>query len=175
MAKLRRMLGDINSWECKALMGLISTQSKITLVKWAVVYAEQNYLEIYRREYMDDIRLDKTIAACKNYANGKTKLSDVKLLLKEAATCAREVTETEAARAAAHAVAAACAVVQTPSNALGFLFYGAAATAYHRAGIQETQEVYDKLALNELKKAYESLKKAAVPDEAGPVKINWNC
>lgn len=175
MAKLRRMLGDINSEECKTLMTLISTQSKITLAEWAVVYAEENYLEIYKKEYGDDSRLDKVIAACKDYVNGSIKLKDLKLLLKEAAACAREVKETEAARAAAHAVATACAVVQTPSNALGFLFYGAAATAYHRAGIQETQEIYDKLALNELKKAYESLKKAAVPDEVNPAKINWNC
>lgn len=40
MPKMRKMLGDINSQECIALMQLIETQSKDTLAAWAVNYVK---------------------------------------------------------------------------------------------------------------------------------------
>lgn len=101
MAKLRKMLGNIESQECILLMRLIETQSKETL--------------------------------------------------------------------------AACAAVSTPTNALGFLFYGAAAIAYSKEGLTQSAEVYDAAASLELNRAYESLKDAAVPDEQHPAKIKWYC
>lgn len=79
------------------------------------------------------------------------------------------------AQAAARAIATACAAVQTPTNAFGFLLYGAAAFAYHSAGVRSTQAVYDPLATEELARALASLRAASVPGEPNPATLRWNC
>ena len=65
MAKLRKMLGDIKSAECINLMNLIETQSHETLSKWAINYAEENYLSIFLEEVPQDDSLKSAIAACR--------------------------------------------------------------------------------------------------------------
>ncbi len=77
-------------------------------------------------------------------------------------------------QAAARATATACAVIQTPTNALGYLFYGAAAAAYSKAGTEDASR-WDNLARAELEQALEELRAVSVPDEPNPAKINWNC
>ena len=77
-------------------------------------------------------------------------------------------------QAAARATATACAVIQTPTNALGYLFYGAAAAAYSKAGTEDASR-WDDLARAELEQALEELRAVSVPDEPNPAKINWNC
>ena len=64
MPKLRRMLGDIYSPECTALMRLIETQSKETLGKWALGYATENYLPIYEAAFPEDRRLREAAELC---------------------------------------------------------------------------------------------------------------
>ena len=44
MAKLRKMLGDVDSPECIAMMRLIETQSETTLARWALGYVESRIL-----------------------------------------------------------------------------------------------------------------------------------
>lgn len=175
MAKLRKMLGDIKSAECINLMNLIETQSHETLSKWAIDYAEENYLSIFLKAFPEDISLKSAIAACSEYLGGEKKLSDIKPAIKAAAETARNISDDPTAQAAARAVSTACAVVQTPTNSLGFLFYGAAAYAYNKLGLSDAAEDYDKAAKEELRKAFESLKKVSVQDEENPAKINWNC
>lgn len=175
MAKLRKMLGDIKSVECINLMNLIETQSYETLSKWAISYAEENYLSIFLEEVPQDDSLKSAIKACKEYLGGERALKDIKPYLKAAAETARNISDNPIAQAAARAVSTACAVVQTPTNSLGFLFYGAAAYSYHKLGIFETAENYDKAAKEELQKAFDELKKDSVQNEPNPAKINWNC
>lgn len=175
MAKLRKMLGNIEDPIIVELMRLIETQSKTTLAAWAIDYAEENYLGIYEKEWNEDHRFRKIIAAAHEFLDGEMKLKDVKPFLKEAHQVAKEAEGQPAAQAAARAVATACAVIQTPTSALGYTFYGAAAVAYDKAGLLETQEVYDALAAEEFARILRTLQKAAVEDEANPAKINWNC
>lgn len=175
MAKLRKMLGDIKITECINLMNLIETQSHETLSKWAINYAEENYLSIFLEEIPQDDSLKSAIAACREYLRGERALKDIKPYLKTAAETARNIADNPIAQAAARAVSTACAVVQTPTNSLGFLFYGAAAYAYHKLGLSETSENYDKAAKEELQEALDELKKVSVQDEPNPAKINWNC
>lgn len=175
MPKLRKMLGDVNSAECISLMKLIETQSKSTLAAWAVGYVKENYLGIYEAAYPEDHRLRDAVSACEECLTGAKKLSEIKPVLKEAAQSARDAADHPVGQAAARAVSTACGILQTPTNALGFIFYGAAASAYSQAGLDEKREVYDRLAENEFKKVYASLKKAAVTDEPNPVKVKWNC
>ena len=161
MAKLRKMLGSIEDPHTISLMRLIETQSKVTLATWAIDYAENNFLKIYEQSYPDDHRLYNVIGASKEFINGTRKLSEVKLLLKEAKQIAKEVEENP--------------VLQTPTNALGFTFYGAAAIVYHLVGLSEDVKTYDELASIELEKMLKSLQRVAVENEEHPVKINWNC
>lgn len=168
MPKLRKMLGDVNSPECVAMMRLIETQSKSTLAKWAVEYAKK-YLVFY-----ENSRFGEIISAFGEHLCGNIKLADIKPLLKEMQEIAR--TEEEPARqAAARAISTACGTINTPTNALGFLFYGAAAVAYSTIGLEGTAEEYDRIASEEFIKARASLEKAAVPNEQKPAKIKWGC
>lgn len=175
MPKLRKMLGEIDSQECIDLMRLLETQSATTLAKWAVSYAKETYLPIYQTNgAAEDSCLDGVIANCEKYLASEMKLAELKPSLKEAREFAAKV-QGEVAQAAARAVSTACATIQTPTNALGYLFYGAAAVAYNEAGLEESAEVYDVLASKELRKAWEVLKTVAVKKEPNPAKINWNC
>lgn len=175
MAKLRKMFGDINSDECISMMKLIETQSHVMLATWAINYAENNYLEIYMKEYPKDLRFENLISDCKKYLTGDIKLNEIKQRLKESRQIANEFENNPIAQAAARAISTACATIQTPTNSVGFIFYGAATVAYSEVGITEKVEIYENIALKEFKKAFDSLKEVSVPDEKNPVKIKWNC
>lgn len=171
--KLRKMLGSIDSPECIGLMRLIETQSKETLAKWAIGYAQENYLPVYEKMGERDC-FARAVDSCKALLAGDVKLTDVKPLLKEAREAAAKETD-PIAQAAARAVATACAVVTTPTNALGYLFYGAAVFAYTAAGLEASAGEYDALASQEMARALDSLHSAAVENEPNPAKIDWNC
>ena len=175
MPKLRKMLGDAGSKECLAMMRLIDTQNEKTLAAWAVGYAKTHYLPVYEAERYDDPRLRNAVAACEEYLKGSMKLKDTKAALKEAGQIAAGLADYPAVQAAARAVSTACSTVHSPSGALGFLFYGAAASAYSREGTGLGAAAYEKLAAEEFKKAFDSLKAASVADEQNPVKIRWYC
>lgn len=175
MAKLRKMLGDVFAPELVELRGVIETQSKETLTLWAVDYAQENFLRIYEKAYPKGPDFGPILDAVRGCAKGELKLKDIKPLIKEAREIGKNATDNPAAQAAARAIGTACATIQTPTSALGYTFYGAAAIAYDAAGFEEKPEVYDALADKEFKKILQSLKERAVPDEQNPVKVNWNC
>ncbi|MDV4149781.1 hypothetical protein R0131_02925 [Clostridium sp. AL.422] len=175
MTKLRKMLGDVNSEECISLRNLIDTQNKTTLATWAIQYAKDNYLEVYQAECPDDLRLDYIILSCQKYLKGEIKINEIKLIIKEANQIARDATDNTIAQIAARAISTACSTIQTPTSALGFLFYGAATVAYSQGGLTKTKEVYDELATDEFKRALSSLQEVSIPNEQRPVKLKWNC
>ena len=174
MAKLRKMLGDIQSPSVIALMRLIETQSKETLARWAIEYAMTNCRTLYKDTYPTDTRLSDAVTAVEGYLGGEIKLKDIKPYLREAATAAKEA-EGVVEQAAARAIATACAVVQTPTNALGYTFYCVAAMVYARVGLEQEQEVYNTQAEEGFKEVLKSLEVIAVQDESNPVRVNWNC
>ena len=165
MAKLRKMLGDPTGPRAKALMALIDTQSASTLGRWAAAYAEERYLPILSRRRSGQPVDDRFAAAIKQAiacADGNATLKDTKPALR-------------AALAAARAISTACGVIQTPTNALGFAFYGAAAAAYDEAGLSADSAEYERLADMEFDRIIASLRHAAVENEPHPVKVRWNC
>lgn len=175
MKKLRKMLGNVNSQECLVMMSQIETQSKMTLSSWAISYVKENYLPIYESKEGANARLRTIIEACKTYFIGEMKLNEVKMFLKEATEIARNTMENPIAQAAARAIATACSTLQTPTSALGFIFYGAACIAYERVGLEEESTVYEQFASDEFSKALVSLQAVSILDEKNPVKIKWNC
>lgn len=175
MAKLRRMLGNINDEIIVELMRVIETQSKETISLWAVNYVEQNILNIYEKESNSDLRLREVIISTKEYLRGNMKLKEIKEALRKVKTIPKEVEENPVAQASARAILTACATIQTPTNALGFTFYSVAAIVYNKVGVKEKVETYDKLAVNEFVKVLESLQEVAIKNEVNPVKVSWNC
>lgn len=174
MAKLRKMLGHVDDPQVKALMALIETQSKATLGRWAAGYTQANYLPLYEKAFPSDFRFHEIFKALREHLDGHLPMTKLKPHLREGAQLARSV-EDPAIQAAARAMATACGTIQTPTNALGFTFYGAAAAAYSQAGLNESPEEYDRLAQQELDKILDSLQSTAVEDEPDPVKIKWGC
>ena len=168
MAKLRKMLGSTQHPTVIALMRLIETQSHTTLIRWAVASVKERCLPL-----VSDPRMTEAVAAAESVLTGAP-LKVVKPALRAATAAAREADD-PVSQAAARAISTACAVVQTPTNALGFTFYAAAAAAYHQAGLEAAPAEYDALGDAAFAALYQSLQAAAVPDEPHPVKVDWGC
>lgn len=176
MAKLRKMLGAADSPYIVSLMRLIETQSKITIANWCMDYAEAHILPIFEKRCPGDKRPHAALAASRDWFEGRKKLTEVKdIILKECHAAARELNDDPVAQAAARACGQAAACFHTPTHSLGLAFYGAAAIAYDRVGLDETPEVYDSIAAGECAKMEAALRAAAVQDEPNPAKIKWNC
>ena len=175
MAKPRKMLGRVEDAAIQGLMELISTQSRETLAAWAAGFVRAAYLPIYEMACPGDERPRAALDGCERCLAGTMAWKEMKLLGKEARSAAVEAEALPAAQAAARAIATACGVYNTPTNALGFVFYGAAAAAYSAEGIQAPPARLDQLALREEERILESLRAVAVAEEPCPVKVAWNC
>lgn len=176
MVKLRKMLGSADSSYIINLMRLIETQSKITIASWCLDYAEMFILPVYEKAYPLDFRPRGAINASRAWFEGKKKLPEVKdIILNSCHKAARECDNNPAAQAAARAVGQAAACFHTPTHSLGLAFYGTAALAYNRLGLNKDAETYDKFAADECCKMEAALRVIAVLNEPDPVKINWNC
>ncbi len=176
MKKLKKMLGDYDDDHIIELMNLIETQSKETIAKWCLDYAESKILPIYQKYYPTDNRPKMALDASRDWFNGLKKLPEVKnIILNECHQAAREAEDYPAAQAAARALGQAAACFHTPTHSLGIAFYGGAAIAYDQLGIEASLEEYETLAREEVIQMTEELKKIAVENEPNKVKINWHC
>ena len=176
MAGLRKMLGRADDDYIIALMRLIETQSKETIVTWCLNYAKMNILPIYNKHIPDDDRPLKAINAANDYLKGSVKFTEVKdIILNQCHQAARELDDNPAAQAAARTIGQAASSIHTVTHALGLAFYGSAAIAYDRVGLNESQAVYAKIAREECEKMYASLKAVSVENEVNPVKVKWYC
>jgi hypothetical protein len=170
------MLGDVNSASCVELRNMIDTQSKDTIRKWCLDYAETTVLPIFEKYCPNDERPRNAIKAAHDYLDGKVKFPVVKnIILNECHAAARELESNPAAQAAARAVGQGSAVVHTLTHSLGLFFYAAAAVAYDRVGIEATDEVYVKIAEEICLDYTNALCAVAVENEPNPAKLKWNC
>lgn len=176
MPKPRKMLGAADSPYIVSLMRLIETQSKVTIAGWCLDYTEKHILPIFEKHCPGDNRPRMAINASRDWFEGKKKLPEVKhIILNECHAAARELDSDPAAQAAARACGQAAACFHTPTHSLGLAFYGSAAIAYDRVGVNETPDVYDQIAAEECAKMEAALRAVAVENEPNPAKINWGC
>jgi len=176
MKKLRKMLGKYDDEHILELMKLIETQSKETIANWCMDYAEKNILPIYKKYYPDDNRPQIALDASRDWFKGFKKLPEVKdIILNQCHRAAREAEDNPAAQAAARTLGQAAACFHTPTHSLGLAFYGGAAVAYDKLGLEATEEQYQKVAREEVLKMTEALKKVAVNDEPNKAKLKWYC
>lgn len=170
MAKLRKTLGSPTEPAVVALMEGMEGKSKEALTTWAMDYVAEKYLPLVAETPLFAELLEKT----KDCMVSSLPLKEWKGLLSEARKAS--AAEKEPVReAAARAIVTACGTWQTPTNALGFCFYGAAAMAYHQAGTAETKETYDMLATKELEQILASLKQVKTAPDEQAAKLQWNC
>ena len=175
MAKLRKMLGAADSPYILSLMSLIETQSKTTIGDWCVDYAEKYILNIYEKAFPEDDRLRLAVEAYRSYRKGELKLPELKKAVALTVQAAKEAEKNPAAQAAARTIGQDIGAVYTPTHSLGLAFYGAAAIAYDRVGLEEKPEVYDQIAAQECAKMEEALRACMVENEKNPAKIKWYC
>lgn len=174
--KLRKMLGQADWPEVAALMALIDSQSKATICNWCIGYAQENILPIFQRRCPDDPRPKAALAAARDYLDGKVKFPIVKdIILNQCHAAARELEHDPVAQAAARACGQGSAVVHTLSHSLGLYFYGAAAVAYERLGLDAADEAYGAVAREVCAHLTAALQAVAIPDEPNRVKIKWRC
>ena len=174
MPRLRKMLGSAEHPTVIALMRQMETQSHLTLARWAADQAKALALPVYQAAHPEDARLTEALTAVRRFLAGELSASGLAAPLKAARQAARETTE-PAAQAAARAVATACGAARTPTSALGFTFYCAAAVAYAQAGLSASPAGYDALADEVFAGLLASLQAAPVPDEAHPAHLQWGC
>ena len=174
--KLRKMLGDVNALSCVALRDLIDTQSKDTIRKWCLGYAEEKVLPIYEKHCPGDSRPRNAVNAAHEYLDGKVKFTVVKdIILNQCHQTARELNANPIAQAAARAVGQGSAVVHTLTHSLGLFFYAAAAVAYDRIGFDASDEEYAEIAEEVCLDYADALLAIAVENEPNPAKLKWNC
>lgn len=170
MAKLRKTLGSPTEPAVVSLMEGMEGKSKETLTTWAMAYVAEKYLPLVAEMPFFSELLEKT----KECMAGSLSMKEWKGLLSGARKTS--AAEKEPVReAAARAIVTACGTWQTPTNALGFCFYGAAAVAYNEAGTAETKETYDMLATKELEQILASLRQVKISPEEQAAKLQWNC
>ncbi|MFV0381849.1 MAG: putative immunity protein [Breznakia sp.] len=149
-------------------MRAIETQSKETIASWCLDYTQKFILPIFEKQCLNDQRPHMALVASRDWFEGKKKLVEVKnIILNEYHATARELEDKPAAQAAA--------CFHTPPHSLGLAFYGSAAIAYDRVGLDEKPIVYDQIAVQECVKMEEALRKMSIMDEPNPAKIKWNC
>ncbi|MGL5972771.1 MAG: putative immunity protein [Oscillospiraceae bacterium] len=157
-------------------MSAIETQSKETIAKWCIDYAETNIIPIFEKECPGDLRLHSALKAARLWVNGEVKLPEVKsIILHKCHEVARELDSKPAAQAAARACGQASACFHRPTHSLGLAFYGTAAIAYDLVGINENPEAYEQIAIAECAKMEIALRMVSVENEPNKVKINWKC
>jgi hypothetical protein len=174
--KLRKMLGDVYAPSAVALRELIDTQSKDTIRKWCLDYAETKILPIFEKHCPGDDRPRNAVNAAHDYLDGKAKFPVVKnIILNECHQAARKLDANPIAQAAARAVGQGSSVVHTLTHSLGLFFYAAAAVAYDRIGLEASEDEYAGIAEEVCLDYTAALRDVAIENEPNPAKLKWNC
>ena len=151
--KHRKILSNWQAEPIVAMMQLIETQSKPTIVSWCLDYAQTRILPVFERRCPGDARPRRAIEASRAWFSGKMKLPAVKaVILNECHAAARELDHDSAAQAAARACGQAASCCHVPAHALGLAYYGAAAVAYDEAGTCQSAAIYEEIFARECRK-----------------------
>lgn len=175
MAKARKMLSDWQAPYIQSLMKLIETQSKETLVIWAVDYSEGVILPLWRKYYLDDLRPQNALNAAREWLSGTIKLPQAKLAILQCHAAARETEGNSVAQAAARTIGQCASTIHSPRHCIGLAFYGGIAVAYDQLGSDVPWEQIEQCAAEECRRMEAALAAVAVEKEENPAKIDWKC
>lgn len=172
MQRLRKTFGSFDCPEIAALLRLAESQSKRTLCLWSIAYAQEHLLQIFEQSYPDDSRPRNALENAHGWLEGRVRFAEAKKTNNGAHNAATDAQGNPAAQAAARAIAHASLSIHVSAHALGIAFYGSAAIAYDRAGLQATQEEYLAIARESWLEMEAALRDVSVEDETSPAKIN---
>lgn len=175
MKKYRKMLSNWQAAPIEGLMRLIETQSKETLVNWAVDYAEHYFLPIYEKPYPQDDRPRLALEYARKWLKKEVKLPEAKKAILACHQAANEALENPSAQAAARAIGQAASSIHSAMHSLGLALYGGLAIAYNQLGMDQPWSEHEAYALNECEKMLAALQAVAIENEPNPVKVKWFC
>lgn len=175
----RKMLGKLDDPAVVHLQETIPTQTVPVLFAWATACAAERCLPLWHARRPDDGRADALVGAAKAYAAGTCTKAQLKEEIRTMRDAARELDgttgEAAVAVACARALSTAAAVATTPTNALGFVFYLAAAVAYDELGTAADAVALDAAASRAIADAARELDRVAVADEPYPSNVDFSC
>lgn len=175
MPKPRKMLNNWNAPYLQPLVKQIETQSKQTLARWAVDYAQRVLLPLWGKRYPDDSRPRNALAAANKWLAGEIKLPEAKAAILECHAAAREAGANPAAQAAARAIGQSASTIHAAGHCAGLALYGALAVAYDELGAAAPWEQLEQHAAEECGRMLGALRAVSADDEPNPAKISWKC
>lgn len=173
MGKLRKMLLSATDERIVELMNIIDTQSNKTVSLWCIKYAQRNIIPIYEK-YSDSIEPANLLDDALMYLEGEYSLKEVKQTIKDLNASIKGITN-PIEEAALRTITTVASSVYSPQGSLSLAFYGTAAIAYEKMGLEEEREIYNSIAIEEAEKMVAALKDIAVENEENKVKIKWFC
>ncbi|MGI6642440.1 MAG: putative immunity protein [Bacillota bacterium] len=172
---MRKMLSDWHAPYIQSLVRLIETQSKETLARWAVDYAEREMLPLWRKHFPDDPRPEQALDAARQWLLGVVKLPQAKAAILECHAAARETGANPVAQAAARAIGQSASTIHSARHCIGLALYGAVAVAYDTLGSNVPWDLVEECAASECQRMLDALRKVAVDNEPNPARIRWTC
>lgn len=143
----RKSLGSRDALWVQSLTDLAKAQPKEVLAKWSMDYAEEHILPIFKARCPGDDRPQITLDAARSWFRGEVKLPHVKaIILQQCHQAAGELDHDPAAQAAARCIGQVASTCHSARHALGLVFYGTAALAYHHLGTGQSADTYDAFA-----------------------------
>ena len=174
-ASTRKMLSDWEAPYIQALVKQIETQSKETLVRWALSYAEQHILPLWDKHYPDDGRPKRAIESARAWMAGQIKLTVAKPVILACHAAAREAEGNPVAQASARTIGQCAATIHTARHCIALALYGALALAYDKLGTKANWNDLEACAAEECGIMLLALLEVSVTDEPNPARINWHC
>ena len=171
----RKILGTHDAPYFDELKELISSQSRDTLLTWVIDFVEKTVLPIY--ETRTEARDDRPRAAITDarrarlYQDFSARYIKPKVMLAHQA--AREAEDDPATQAAARTVAFASSCVYELGHTLAVAYYGAAAYAYDKLGVDANPEDLEALAKEYVVMYTQALAAIAETEVEEPSAIDW--
>lgn len=175
MTKLRKMLSDWDAPYIQSLVKLIETQSKTTLINWAVNYAERIILPLWLKHAPDDLRPQLALQAARDWSAGSIKMPQAKAIILDCHAAAREMNDKPAAQAAARAIGQSSSTIHSARHCIGLVLYGALAIAYDTLGTGAEWTQLEQCAAEACHQMHEALAAVSISNEPNPAKISWMC
>ncbi len=173
MVKPRKMLTNINAPYILSLTELMKTQSKVTLARWAIDYAEDALLKLWNKYDDGDLRPKQAIDAARMWLQGTIKLPEAKQAILACHSAAREKQDNLVQMIAARAIGQAASTIHSARHALGLPLYGSLALAYESLGEHAAPDAIEGFVQAECNRMLGALRLVSTSAEPSPARNRW--